>query len=98
VTTMKAVCIRSFGGPEVLELTDIEMPQPADEEVLIGVRAASVNPVDYKIRSGSYPIVQQDQHVRAAGFMAHPDRAELIEIGRLIDEAGCIRTSAPCSS
>jgi len=49
MTTMKAVQIRSFGGPEVLELVDIEKPQPADDEVLIRVRAASVNPVDYKI-------------------------------------------------
>ena len=67
MTTMKAVCIRSFGGPEVLELTDIEMPRPADEEVLIRVRAASVNPVDYKIRSGSYPIVGEEQLPKVLG-------------------------------
>jgi NADPH:quinone reductase-like Zn-dependent oxidoreductase len=80
MTTMKAVCIRSFGGPEVLELTDIEMPQPADEEVLIRVRAASVNPVDYKIRSGSYPIVREEQLPKVlgrdvAGEIAHCGRA-----------------------
>lgn len=67
MTTMKAVRIRSFGGPEVLELTDIERPQPADEEVLIRVRAASVNPVDYKIRSGAYPVVKQDQLPKVLG-------------------------------
>ncbi|HJS92022.1 MAG TPA: alcohol dehydrogenase catalytic domain-containing protein [Steroidobacteraceae bacterium] len=67
MTTMKAVRIRSFGGPEVLELTDIEMPQPGDEEVLIRVRAASVNPVDYKIRSGAYPVVKQDQLPKVLG-------------------------------
>lgn len=39
MTTMKAVRIRSFGGPEVLELTDIEKPTPTDDEVLIRVRA-----------------------------------------------------------
>jgi Alcohol dehydrogenase GroES-like domain len=80
VTTMKAVCIRSFGGPEVLELADIEKPEPADEEVLIRVRAASVNPVDYKIRSGSYPVVKQDQLPKVlgcgvAGQIAHCGRA-----------------------
>jgi NADPH:quinone reductase-like Zn-dependent oxidoreductase len=67
MTTMKAVRIRSFGGPEVLELTDVEKPEPQDDEVLIRVRAASINPVDYKIRSGSYPVVRQDQLPKVLG-------------------------------
>lgn len=67
MTTMKAVHIRSFGGPEVLELTDIERPEPGDDDVLIRVRAASVNPVDYKIRSGTYPVVKQDQLPKVLG-------------------------------
>lgn len=67
VTTMKAVRIRSFGGPEVLELADVDKPEPRDDEVLIRVRAASVNPVDYKIRSGSYPVVKQDQLPKVLG-------------------------------
>lgn len=67
MTTMKAVRIRSFGGPEVLELADVEKPTPKDDEVLIRVRAASVNPVDYKIRSGGYPVVKQDQLPKVLG-------------------------------
>jgi len=67
MTVMKAVRIRSFGGPEVLELADVEKPQPADDEVLIRVRAASVNPVDYKIRSGTYPVVKQGQLPKVLG-------------------------------
>jgi NADPH:quinone reductase-like Zn-dependent oxidoreductase len=51
---MKAVCMHSFGGPEVLKLEEIEVPEPADDEVLVRVHAASVNPVDYKIRSGAF--------------------------------------------
>jgi NADPH:quinone reductase-like Zn-dependent oxidoreductase len=51
---MKAVCIRSFGGPEVLKVEEIDVPQPKDDEVLIRVKAASVNPVDYKLRSGVF--------------------------------------------
>lgn len=66
-TMMKAVRIRSFGGPEVLELADVEKPQPKDDEVLIRVRAASVNPVDYKIRSGTYPVVKQNQLPKVLG-------------------------------
>jgi len=67
MTTMKAVRIRSFGGPEVLELAEIEKPVPKKDEVLIRVRAASVNPVDYKIRSGAYPVVKEDQLPKVLG-------------------------------
>jgi NADPH:quinone reductase-like Zn-dependent oxidoreductase len=67
MTTMKAMRIRSFGGPEVLELAEVEMPTPRDDEVLIRVRAASVNPVDYKIRTGTYPVVKQDQLPKVLG-------------------------------
>lgn len=67
MSTMKAIRIRSFGGPDVLELVEVEKPVPRDNEVLIKVRAASVNPVDYKIRSGSYPMVKQDQLPKVLG-------------------------------
>ncbi|SDG65829.1 NADPH:quinone reductase [Pedobacter terrae] len=51
---MKAVRIHEFGGPEVLSIDDIPMPQPASDEVLIKVHATSVNPVDWKIREGHH--------------------------------------------
>lgn len=44
---MKAFVLRAFGSPDVLELTDIERPVPADGEVLVRVRATSVNPYDW---------------------------------------------------
>ncbi|MER8430053.1 NADP-dependent oxidoreductase [Mesorhizobium caraganae] len=50
---MKAVRIHAFGGPEVLSVDQIPLPQPLDDEVTLRVRAASVNPIDYKIREGS---------------------------------------------
>jgi NADPH:quinone reductase-like Zn-dependent oxidoreductase len=56
---MKAVRIHSFGGPEVLKVEDVEEPQPRSGEVLVRVSAASVNPVDYKIRQGAFPKVTQ---------------------------------------
>jgi NADPH:quinone reductase-like Zn-dependent oxidoreductase len=56
---MKAVRIHAFGGPEVLELDTVERPVPRDDEVLVRVLAASVNPVDWKIREGSYSAVKE---------------------------------------
>ncbi|HEY1752604.1 MAG TPA: NADP-dependent oxidoreductase [Caulobacteraceae bacterium] len=58
---MKAVRIHEFGGPDVLKLEELAKPAPDPGEVLIEVRAASVNPVDYKIREGRYPPVKADQ-------------------------------------
>jgi NADPH:quinone reductase-like Zn-dependent oxidoreductase len=49
---MKAIRIHEFGGPEVLELDEIEIPKFADDEVLVKVYASSVNPVDQKIFAG----------------------------------------------
>jgi NADPH:quinone reductase-like Zn-dependent oxidoreductase len=52
MATMKAVRIHEYGGPEVLKFEDAPKPQAGPGEVLIRVHAASVNPVDWKIRAG----------------------------------------------
>jgi NADPH:quinone reductase-like Zn-dependent oxidoreductase len=51
--TMKAVVYRCYGGPEVLEYADIAMPVPAEDEVLVKIRAAGVNPLDWHYMRGS---------------------------------------------
>src|ERR1700728_4213300 len=53
-TKIKAVVIHRFGGPQVLQLEYIEKPVPGHGQLLIEVDAASVNPVDHKIRTGKY--------------------------------------------
>jgi NADPH:quinone reductase-like Zn-dependent oxidoreductase len=50
--TMKAIRIHSYGGPEMLQYEDAPRPVPNDDDVLIKVIAAGVNPVDWKIRQG----------------------------------------------
>jgi NADPH2:quinone reductase len=54
-TTMKAVVIAGKGGPDVLELRDVPLPQPGPGEILIKVTAAGVNRPDVMQRQGSYP-------------------------------------------
>lgn len=56
---MKAARIRSFGGPEVLKLEEIEVPRPTADQVLVRVAAAGINPVDYKIREGHFPKITE---------------------------------------
>ncbi|HET8841940.1 MAG TPA: NADP-dependent oxidoreductase, partial [Ktedonobacteraceae bacterium] len=50
--TMKAIRVRSYGGPEHLKLEEIFRPEPQAGEVLMRVYAAGVNPIDWKIRQG----------------------------------------------
>ena len=49
---MKAVVIRRFGGPEVLEVAELDAPEPTTGQVRIHVQAAAVNPVDIATRAG----------------------------------------------
>jgi NADPH:quinone reductase-like Zn-dependent oxidoreductase len=50
---MKAVVLHEYGGPDKLKYEDVADPVAGDGEVLIRVTASSVNPVDYKLRSGA---------------------------------------------
>lgn len=50
---MKAVIISRFGPPEELHITDVEMPVPAANQVLIKIKSIGINPVDTKVRAGT---------------------------------------------
>jgi NADPH:quinone reductase-like Zn-dependent oxidoreductase len=49
---MKAVTFTEYGGPDVLHVADADTPRPGPGQVRIAVRAAGVNPIDWKARSG----------------------------------------------
>ena len=51
---MKAIVYRDYGSPDVLRLEEVEKPTPGDDEVLIRIRAAAANPMDYHLMSGMY--------------------------------------------
>jgi NADPH:quinone reductase-like Zn-dependent oxidoreductase len=51
---MKAVVVHEYGGPEVLKLEDVPRPEPKEDQVLVRVIGAGVNPIDSLIVSGKY--------------------------------------------
>ena len=50
---MKAIRVKEFGGPEVLQLEEVPTPQPGPGEVLVRMHATGINPVETYIRAGS---------------------------------------------
>ena len=56
---MKAMRIHRFGGPEALQLDEVSVPEPGPGEVRVRVAAASLNPVDYKMRAGDFPALRE---------------------------------------
>ena len=55
---MKAAIYSRYGPPDVVQITDVEKPVPKDNEVLIRVRAASVNPLDWHFISGTPYVIR----------------------------------------
>src|ERR1700691_3608358 len=58
---IRKVRIHRFGGPDVLQIDSVELSLPDASQVLVSVKAASINPVDFKIRTGKYPAVKEDR-------------------------------------
>lgn len=54
---MRAVVQKAFGGPEVLEVAEVDRPVPLGGEVLVRVHASGVNPVDAAVRQGTLPLL-----------------------------------------
>jgi NADPH:quinone reductase-like Zn-dependent oxidoreductase len=61
MSAIKMVRIHRFGGMDTLRYEEVELSMPDATEILVASRAASVNPVDFKIRSGKYPAVKDDK-------------------------------------
>lgn len=74
----RAVTFTKFGGPEVLRYVDVEEPHPGPGEVRISVRAAGVNPLDFKIRRG----------LMEAMFPTTLPHVPGLELAGIVDEVG----------
>src|ERR1043165_2920057 len=79
---MKAIVYRSYGSAEVLKLEDIPKPVPKDNQVLIKVRAAALNPIDWRLMGG-VPFL-----IRKVAKMKAPSAQQPVGIGR--DVAGVV--------
>jgi NADPH2:quinone reductase len=53
---MKAILVRQFGGPEVLQTAEVDTPKPGPGQVLVRIKAAGVNPADTYMRTGTYAV------------------------------------------
>ena len=54
---MRAFVLTRYGGPQVAELRDVAVPEPGPGELQIAVKAAGLNPVDFKIRKGELRVI-----------------------------------------
>ncbi|MGC4940715.1 NADP-dependent oxidoreductase [Kribbella sp. DT2] len=75
---MRAVVFEEFGGPEVLGVREIDAPQAGAGQVRIAVKAAGVNPMDYKVRRGWF------EAMMPTTFPAVPG----VEVVGIVDEVG----------
>src|SRR5450432_540653 len=64
---MKRIQYHRYGGPEVMRSETFELPAPGDGEILVRVKASSVNPVDWKLRLGALKVITGRRFPRGMG-------------------------------
>ncbi|MFG2848875.1 NADP-dependent oxidoreductase [Kitasatospora sp. NPDC048296] len=67
MTTMKRIQYHRYGGPEVMQFEDFQPGRPGPGEVLVRVKAAAANPMDWKIRNGELKIMTGRKFPRGLG-------------------------------
>jgi len=80
---MRAIVYHRYGPPEVLQLQEVEKPVPADDEVLVRVRAASANPLDWHFMRG------EPRFMRLMTGLTKPRLARLgVDAAGVVEAAG----------
>jgi NADPH:quinone reductase-like Zn-dependent oxidoreductase len=82
-TPMKAIVYRCYGPAEVLELETVEKPAPTDDEILVRVRAAAVNPLDWHRMRGEPYLMRRD-----AGIGAPKDERMGVDFAGAVEAVG----------
>lgn len=65
---MKRIQYSRYGGPEVMQVQDFELPHPGEGEVGVSVKFSAINPIDWKLRTGQMKIVTGRKFPRAMGM------------------------------
>ncbi len=78
---MKAAIINQFGGPEVFKIQDIEKPAIKPDQILLKVKAVSINPIDWKQRKGNHKFILGSPFPIILGYDVC---GEIVEIGSKI--------------
>ncbi|MEV0407624.1 NAD(P)-dependent alcohol dehydrogenase [Actinoallomurus sp. NPDC050550] len=64
---MRRIQYHRYGGPEIMRLEEFELPSPQADEIAVAVKAASVNPIDWKLRQGQLKVLTGRSFPRAMG-------------------------------
>src|SRR5690606_21612836 len=76
--SMRAYVLKHYGGPEGSSLTEIPAPKAGPRDLLVKVRAAGLNPVDFKFREGKLRAIQRP---RLPFVLGNEFAGEIIAIG-----------------
>ncbi len=76
---MKVVVIKQYGGAEVLKIIDTEIPSVGTGDILVNVKASSVNPVDWKVRKGMLRFLPGQKFPKMLGGDLS---GEVVEVGQ----------------
>lgn len=80
---MRAMAIKTYGGPHVLESMTVPTPECKDNTVLIKIAAASINPVDWKIRKGMLRFILP---ARFPVILGYDICGQIVEVGKNVTE------------
>ncbi len=75
---MKAIVLKEYGGIDQLELRDVPDPKPAAGEVVVKIAATSINPIDYKLRSGA---ARARMPLELPAILGRDVAGEVVEVG-----------------
>ena len=78
---MKAALLYAYGGPEQLRYEETERPEYNDDEVLVQVKATSINPIDFKIRSGA---AKSRIQIEFPAILGRDLAGEVVEAGKSV--------------
>jgi len=80
---MKAAIIRKFGSPDVFEISDVLIPKPSENQLLVRVFASGINPIDWKQRKGNHRFILGSPFPIILGYDVC---AEVVETGLKISK------------